>query len=183
MITYREYCKTIKEDWGKTSPIPKEVYDYPDPLKGINWIDLGLPSGTLWADVNVTNPLDGSPYWTWDDLMDSGYASSVPTQEQFQELTETCRWTWDDTRKGVTAKSASGKTLFFPALGSCDGELDNIVKAGVQGYYWSADGFKGMWDEDEAYVLYFDNDTYTTPNPESKAEVACGFPARLVKKK
>ena len=39
MITYREYCRinerkskgcTIREDWGKTSPIPKEVYDFPD---------------------------------------------------------------------------------------------------------------------------------------------------------
>ena len=40
MITYREYCKrlnerkskdcTIREDWGKTSPIPKETYDFPE---------------------------------------------------------------------------------------------------------------------------------------------------------
>ena len=30
MITYKEHCKTIQEDWGKTSPIPKEVYDFPD---------------------------------------------------------------------------------------------------------------------------------------------------------
>ena len=32
MITFKEYCKTIKEDWGKTSPIPKEVYDFPDKI-------------------------------------------------------------------------------------------------------------------------------------------------------
>ena len=30
MITFKEYCKTIREDWGKTSPIPEEVYDFPD---------------------------------------------------------------------------------------------------------------------------------------------------------
>ena len=29
MISFKEYCGQIKEDWGKTSPIPKEVYDFP----------------------------------------------------------------------------------------------------------------------------------------------------------
>ena len=32
MISFKEFCrdKSIREDWGKTSPIPKEVYDFPD---------------------------------------------------------------------------------------------------------------------------------------------------------
>ena len=29
MISFKEYCGQINEDWGKTSPIPKEVYDFP----------------------------------------------------------------------------------------------------------------------------------------------------------
>ena len=42
MITYKEYCKrlnerkskdcTIREDWGTTSPIPQEKYDFPDKI-------------------------------------------------------------------------------------------------------------------------------------------------------
>ena len=31
MISFKEFCrcKSIREDWGKTSPIPKEVYKFP----------------------------------------------------------------------------------------------------------------------------------------------------------
>ena len=47
MITYREYCRQINEDWGKTSPIPKEVYADVKWEDIFHWIDLGLPSGTL----------------------------------------------------------------------------------------------------------------------------------------
>ena len=55
MITFKEYCKTIKEDWGKTSPIPKEVYTDADqggiPKKATKKSQLGVRQY-----MNANNP-------------------------------------------------------------------------------------------------------------------------------
>ena len=48
-------------------------FNYNDPTKGEEnghaWVDLGLPSGTLWADHNIgaTNPEDYGDYYSWGE--------------------------------------------------------------------------------------------------------------------
>ena len=137
MITYREYCKTIKEDWGKTSPIPKEVYADVNWRDNFKWIDLGLPSGTLWADVNIPNPDDKNGFWTWYDIMTSPYKNYVPTQEQMEELRDSCEWGWSSADKGMVVKGENGNRIFLPAEGWFRKKHQKIGE-GQQGEYWTA---------------------------------------------
>ena len=65
-------------------------YNYPPEPKpnGHDYVDLGLPSGTLWATMNVgaSKPSDAGLYFQWGDT--SGYtADQVGKDKQF---------TWDD---------------------------------------------------------------------------------------
>ena len=89
------------------------------------YIDLGLPSGTLWATTNVGafNPEDAGNYFAWgetkpkfiyskdnytsdnlttlgisDDAAAANWGSDwcMPTQEQWQELKDCCTCTWTD---------------------------------------------------------------------------------------
>lgn len=177
MITFKEYCKILKEDWGKTSPIPKEVYGSPDPIEGTGagWVDLGLPSGTLWAETNVKNPLDNNPYWTWDDIMSSAYKNHVPTKEQLLELKDGhyCKWSWDNERAGYEVVSKkNGNSIFLPA----GGWLESAV-AGERsyGFYWSST----VLHKNAAHCLRFDRRHIELKNNFSHL----GVSVRLVKNK
>ena len=176
MISFKEYCKIIKEDWGKTSPIPKEVYDFPDPLKSVNWIDLGLPSGTLWADTNVTSLLDGSPYWNWDDIMSSAYKDFVPTKEQFIELFDMKNTDPYANENGYEIISKrNGNRLLLPAEGLR--QMGVVKRAGdCFGYYQIAEpvdkNYARCWLFHRRYV-----------NLDSVCGRNCGLSVRLVKSK
>ena len=51
---------------AETNQIIKEPYD---PTNGFEYVDLGLPSGTLWAKCNVgaTKPEESGLYFSWGD--------------------------------------------------------------------------------------------------------------------
>lgn len=177
MITYKEYCKTVKEDWGKTSPIPKEVYDFPeDPLKSMNWIDLGLPSGTLWADANLANPDDKNGLWSWDDVMESEYAPLVPTKEQMQELVDYCDWEWDNERAGMVVKNKYGKKIFLPAVGYKHSQNDKLFDVGEYCGLWSSTDHPSDFS---AFNLFFRPSRYGV----SRSSGTLRFSIRLVKNK
>ena len=56
----------------------------PDPYNGHAYVDLGLPSGTLWATINIgaNSPTDTGLYFAWGETQ--GYtASQVGTDKQF----------------------------------------------------------------------------------------------------
>ena len=171
MITYREYCKTIREDWGKTSPIPKEVYDFPDdPLKGIKWVDLGLKSGLLWAESNTLNPADGSPYWTWDEIMASDYAEHVPEVKNWVELANN-----RDTMMSET-EMRTGK-LRIPLVGYYP-QGDTSVSAGSGGYYWTAE--EGEYPDEAIHVFIRPGQNSIVKDFDYKTSKMC---LRLVKYK
>lgn len=145
MITYKDYCRLnerrsksrqIREDWGKTSPIPKEVYKEVDPLNNFEWVDLGLPSDTLWAGENATNPSDDSPYWSYEDIMSSSYKDNTPTIEQMRELVNNCEQRWDDEKKGLLLISrVNGERIFLPAEGWRTSGGKKVIDAGYRGMY------------------------------------------------
>ena len=111
-------------------------------LKAQGWVDLGLPSGTLWKDKNEE---DG--FYTYDQAI-SRFGDKLPTKEQFEELKSQCRWTW--TGSGYKVVGPSGESIVLPAAGYryCDGDVDYVRS---RGWYWSStpDG----WDN--AWCLYF----------------------------
>ena len=93
------------------------------------YVDLGLPSGTLWKAENEAGGL-----YTYDQAK-AKFGNGLPTNEQLEELKLTCRWKW--TGNGYQIEGPNGNTITLPAEGgsSCDGK---VVYVGVRGYYWSS---------------------------------------------
>ena len=106
------------------------------------YVDLGLPSGTLWKNQN-----ESGDYYTYDQAV-SQFGSSLPNKEQMEELIHSCTWTW--TGSGYEVKGPNGKTITMPAAGYryCDGDVYGID---TLGYYWTST----LYGSDYAWGLYF----------------------------
>ena len=106
-------------------------------LDGYEWVDLGLPSGTLWATCNMgaTLPNEYGSYFTWYDLPVSQWGGGwcVPTEEQWLELFNNTMYecTSQDGVNGYLI-TANDSRLFLPAAGYSTGDIGSV------GYYWSS---------------------------------------------
>lgn len=99
------------------------------------FIDLGLPSGTLWAAENEEG------YFTFNEAVDK-FGNSMPTKEQFEELIEHTDKYWDLQKKGILFVSKHNETkMFMPAFGFKYNQRDvwNYYKGG---YYLCNTGDK-----------------------------------------
>lgn len=96
-------------------------------LTAKGYVDLGLPSGTLWASSNA------------DDYVDyydaASYGRNLPTAEQFEELSNRCRWSWSG--YGYTVTGPNGNHIYLSNEGfrNCEG---NKHKTESQGHYWTS---------------------------------------------
>ena len=93
-----------------------------------DFVDLGLPSGTLWKKENE----DG--YISYDQAK-KFYGNSVPTKEQWEELKNNCLWTW--TGNGCRVKGKNGESITLTAPGYL-GAMGTAEGVGTYGYYWSS---------------------------------------------
>lgn len=91
------------------------------------YVDLGLPSGTLWKDQN-----EAGGFYSYDQAV-AKFGSSLPTKEQLEELKNSCRWTWNG--NGYKVIGPSGESIVLPAAGYRDWEGNY---EGSNGYYWSS---------------------------------------------
>ena len=137
-----------------------EPHDYPVSHKGEtscpngnhpHWIDLGLPSGTLWRCCNAgaSSPEGYGGYYTFDQAQ--GY--NPPSYEQIKELNDKCFYTWT-TQNGVNGgkfTGPNGGTIFLPAAGNRWG--GEFYYVGTWGYYWSS----SPYGESSAYELLFNS--------------------------
>ena len=109
------------------------------------YVDLGLPSGTLWKKTN-----EAGGFYSYDEAK-SKFGSRLPTKAQFTELKDKCRWKW--TGDGYRVTGPNGNSIVLPASGyrSSLGIVDGV---GSYGDYWSTtpDG------SDFAWFLGFDSD-------------------------
>ena len=119
------------------------------------YVDLGLPSGTLWCAKNEGG--DHTRY-TYDEAI-SNFGSKLPTKEQLKELKYKCTWTW--TGSGNKVVGPNGNSIYLPAAGSrlCDGILYNV---GSSGDYWSSTpygsdgaGSLGFYTDDVGVYNYY----------------------------
>ena len=105
------------------------------------YVDLGLPSGTLWKDKNE------SGFYDYDAAVRT-FGGKLPTKGQLEELKNKCQWTW--TGGGYTVVGPNGQSIYLPAAGYryCDGRVGDV---GSYGDYWSSttNGSDYAWD------LYF----------------------------
>ena len=161
---------TIDAGLNLASPVAVEEFEtlsesegYPQPVPD-NYVDLNLPSGTLWAKENV-----GSVYFTYTDARNE-FGNALPTKEQWQELINNCQWTWDNANYGYLVKGKNGKTIFLDAFGYL---LDDVVYDNELGYYWSRTEVKeGMFTyvyymAFHAVDKYFNQALYTAPAARS----------------
>ena len=102
-----------------------------DELARQGYVDLGLPSGTLWKKENEGG---NSAYYTYDEAV-SKFGNKLPTKKQLEELKNKCKWTW--TGNGLKIIGPNGNSLFFPAAGYDYGNVD-VYYVGSIGYYWSS---------------------------------------------
>lgn len=148
---------------------------------GHTYVDLGLPSGTLWATMNIgassetgygsyymygkgaTQYHNGDPVYAGtenplDLSVDTarqvwGGSWHMPTQAQLNELTAntTYEWTTINGVNGGKFTAANGNYVFFPAAGSY--YSGSLYYVGNRGFVWSStpDG------SSDAYNLYFND--------------------------
>lgn len=129
------------------------------------WVDLGLPSGTLWKNAN-----EGGDYarYTYSAAI-SKFGNRLPTKQQFEELKNKCTWTWMG--NGYKVTGSNGKSITLPAAGyrNCDGAVSRV---GTSGGYWSSTPD----DSNDAWGLFFGSSKVAMT-----FEYRCwGFPVRLV---
>lgn len=107
------------------------------------YIDLGLPSGTLWKEEN-----EDDQFYSYEAIV-AKYGNALPTKEQFDELRQLCTWTWIGF--GYKVVGPNGAVLIMPSSGyqHCDG---TIHYEGAYGNYWS----QTLEKEDNAWFLYLD---------------------------
>lgn len=88
-------------------------------LKEQGYVDLGLPSGTLWR-----NQFEEGGYYTYDQAI-AKFGSNMPTRDQLVELLEACKWSWIS---GRLNEMPDRYTVTGP-----NGNYINIVATGYQG--------------------------------------------------
>lgn len=102
------------------------------------YVDLGLPSGTLWKSQNE----DG--YFVAlraKNLFDG----QLPTTGQIEELRHNCVWHWKE--DGFLIEGPNGNTIFLPAKGArtCEGKI-HCEKLGC---YWTSkigESYSNRWN-------------------------------------
>lgn len=109
------------------------------------YVDLGLPSGTLWKTENEPNPADSNDFFTYDEAV-ATFGSNLPVKLQMNELIENCQWSFEN--GNAIATGPNGNTMVLPLLGkrSCNG---NILGVNENASYWS----KTAIDDEYAYRL------------------------------
>lgn len=73
----------------------------------IEWIDLGLPSGTLWAKCNTGSQLSFH-------MAKNRFGLNLPSKAQAEELYEKCKRSWDPQMKSVKFIGPNGNFILLP---------------------------------------------------------------------
>lgn len=123
----------------------------------LTFIDLGLPSGTLWATENAA--VNGKTFFNYVQACDAFGENNIPTESNWKELLNNCSFSWDENRKGYLFTGANKNTLFIPATGDFN-KLTNIEKCA---YYMAREekqrgnsNYKDSWDYADCFDLYPD---------------------------
>lgn len=147
---------------SKPKKLTKETFN-PDTL---TFIDLGLPSGRLWATDNAPG------YYTFDEAVDT-FGELLPKAPAMVELFEKCKCVWSYEKKGLDITGPNGNKIFLPAAGYTLDSPD-VIARDKEGNYWT------RMPDSHAYAryLYFYSDGVYPLNNDSRYY---GFSVRLCK--
>lgn len=134
-------------------------------LEAEGWVDLGLPSGTLWKNKNE----DGE-FYKYDEAK-LKFGKSLPSLKQLVELINSCRWIWNGNSYEVVGPS--GESIILPATGYRD--VNGNIRQNTCGYYWSYTTVSD--DKESAWDLYFSSDKVEKQN---RSKYYYQFSVRLV---
>ena len=117
------------------------------------FIDLGLPSGTLWSNdyEKINNEISYIPYLT-------AKAFNLPSEEQLKELNDFCRWEYE-LNNGVykficIGPNGNNVSFFNKGLYTFDGHFNNYSsKVAV---FWLKDDSDSL-DKSASYIYYENN--------------------------
>lgn len=167
--------KTFKIEIPKGYEIDKEKSTFETivfkPIyRETEYIDLGLPSGTLWAIDNE----DG--YYSYQEAINTFGENNLPKLTDFAELYDYCTWKWDDKSKSMIVIGPNSNYITLPALGYRFGSSSELYGVGYHGHYWSVTP-----SSNNAYNLsfYSDNKVYPSNNYRRIYE----FSIRKIKRK
>ncbi len=128
------------EKKANPNKLTKETFN-PDAFK---YVDLGLPSGRLWATENAPD------YYTHYEAVDI-FGKFLPKAVAIAELVEECKWTWNSDKKGYDVVGPNGNSIFLPASGYRGRASGALGSVGSSGYYWSF----ASYSQASAYYLNF----------------------------
>ena len=163
--------KAVKKVTGPVAHKPCPDDQHP------HWIDLGLPSGTLWQCCNegATAPEGYGEYYNYNDAL----SHNAPTKDQIDELlaNTTSEWTTlNDVNGRWFTSTTNGGKIFLPAAGGRWGT--NYYGGGIYGRYWSS--ALREYAPSNAHFLSFSSD-----NPggsSSDSDCSDGLSVRPVRK-
>lgn len=151
IISGENYMTMNSDGGGKVRLVTEKekgetIREVPD-----GYVDLGLPSGTLWAKTWTKLSEDISPY----DACQT-YIDKLPSKEQFEELIKHCQWKWQNGGYLVTGNN-NGASIFLPVYHyKTSWRTGNTYQAEYT-KYWSSTRDTG---QDILYYLDLDKDNY-----------------------
>ena len=116
-----------------------------------DYVDLGLPSGTLWKRQNE------SGFYTYEEALNR-FGNKLPERHHFVELKNECTWIWMNDY-GYKVVGPNGNSITLPAAGyrHCGGVVIDVIDVGTLGYYWSSTPY----DSDQVWFLLFNSSVRT----------------------
>ena len=139
-------------------------------MNTLEFVNLGLPSGKLWATENAKNENDDEAYFTFDGAVET-FGKKLPSKEDWKELFDNCSYKWNRKRKGYDVTGPNGNSIFLPAAGYRYGA--SMYYVGGSGFYWSS----SVLNVYRAYNVLFSSGYL---NPRNRRIRCNGFSVRLV---
>lgn len=129
----RYYYKAYAVNSVDTTYGEVKFFDMPAAINGHEYVDLGLPSGKLWATCNVgaSSPTGEGGAYTYTNVTWGG-GWTMPTRADFQELIGTCSYVRTTENEGVGYRftGPNGRSIFMPCGGYWSSTSDHY-----QDYY------------------------------------------------
>ncbi len=104
-----EICSTYPEYKKKAELFQRRVLDKLL-MQEMRFTDLGLPSGTLWAQKNLSGQ-------TSIEFMNKYLPEIMPDINHGMEIIEYCTWEWNPVKGGMTVTGPNKNHIFLPAEG------------------------------------------------------------------
>ena len=117
------------------------------------YVDLGLPSGTLWKITNETGGIGWGCFYYYKEAIEK-FGKKLPSKEQIEELIKCCSWEYQYSSKRYVVTGPNGKSMELPALGHEDDCPNGYGWPGESASYWSSDlANREQYGDGYAHVL------------------------------